>query len=458
MTVRHLVLASFLLATASLCLSAQGKKPVILIPGITGSELINERTKEKVWFRAVKPKDDDIRLPISIDLTKNRDDIVAGDVIRFIKVGPFALTDAYGGFIKAMELRGGYREEKWDAPSADGDHDSLYVFPYDWRLDNVHNARLLIRRVDALRQKLNKPDLKFDIVAHSMGGIISRYAAMYGDADLPAGAGKINPTWAGAKYFDKVILMGTPNEGALPALGALLNGFSLGGMKLELPFLQDSSRFTAFTIPACYQLLPAPGTLRAYDDRLEPIELDLYDKRTWARYGWDPIAHKDFPDNFALAERRSGPEFFEIMLARAKRLHEALGAANGRSGGVAFHVLGADCRDALDAIVLYRDAKDDKYRTLFQPKGFTRSDGYRVSDNDLKKVMFSPGDGMVTRRSLEAVTASQAAKVQSILGGGKGEFICEDHQDLAANSRVQDRIISFLDTKTSVRSEDQDKL
>ena len=63
-------------------------------------------------------------------------------------------------FIKAMEIRGGYHEEKWDEPSEDGYQDSLYVFPYDWRLDNVENARLLIRKIETLKIKLKKPELE----------------------------------------------------------------------------------------------------------------------------------------------------------------------------------------------------------------------------------------------------------------------------------------------------------
>jgi len=444
--------ASLILVVGSVSLLAQGKNPVILIPGIAGSELINQKTGERVWVKATRVKSDDLRLPISTDLAANRDNLVPGDIVRHgVKIGPVSIFDIYGGFIKAMELRGGYKEEKWDSPSEDGYHDSLYVYPYDWRLDNVDNARQLVRKIEALRATLKRPELKFDIVAHSMGGIISRYAAMYGDADLPAGPSRINPTWAGAKYFDKIVLMGTPNEGAAPALQALLNGASYRGINLDLPFVQDSSKFTAFTIPSVYQLMPAPGTLRAFDDRLEPLDIDLYDPKTWTKYGWNVIEDKGFPEQFGAAERRVSTLFFMSMLDRAKRLHEALGAADGSQSSVSFFVVGADCATALDGIVVYRDAKAEKWRTLFEPKGFTRADGTRISDKDLKKLMLSPGDGMVTRRSLEAATESQAAKVKSILGGSGGAFICEEHVKLASNSRIQDKIINFLDTKSTAK-------
>ncbi|MEJ7711532.1 MAG: hypothetical protein WKF84_17125 [Pyrinomonadaceae bacterium] len=64
-----------------------------------------------------------------------------------------------------------------------------------------------------MKRKLNRPDLRFNIIAHSMGGLVARYAAMYGDADLPRDAEDLKPTWAGAN-INKVFMFGTPNEGS----------------------------------------------------------------------------------------------------------------------------------------------------------------------------------------------------------------------------------------------------
>ena len=55
-----------------------------------------------------------------------------------------------------------------------------------------------------------------------MGGLIARYAAMYGNADLPAGTRRIVPNWAGAKSIGKIFLVGTPNEGSVPSLSGLI--------------------------------------------------------------------------------------------------------------------------------------------------------------------------------------------------------------------------------------------
>ncbi len=431
----------------SISLFAQDRNPIILIPGLTGSELKHKVTGERVWFKTLKSKAEDLRLPISTSIDKMHDDLVPGDILREVKIGIFPVTDIYGGFLRAMEMRAGYREESWKDPSDDGDRNAIYVFAYDWRLDNVANAQRLVRDVEALKRKLKRPDLKFDLVAHSMGGIISRYAAMYGDADLPMGNRKAVPTWAGAKLFDKVILLGTPNEGAAGALGSLLNGYTLGGFRIDLPFIQDTSKFTVFTIPSAYQLLPAPGTLRAFDEKLKPLTIDLYDPKEWTKYGWNAIEDDDFEREFTAAEQKIASAFFIAALDRAKRLHDALAANSSRAEGVSFFVVGSDCKTALDGIVVYQDGK--KWKTLVKPKDFTRADGSKVTDDELKKVMQSAGDGSVTQRSLEAVTQSDAAKVASILKSQPAKMVCEDHNKLATNGRIQDYIINVLGGKGS---------
>ena len=64
--------------------------------------------------------------------------------------------------------------------------------------------------------------------------------------------------------------------------------------------------------------------------------------------------------------------------------------------------------------------------------------------------MTTPGDGVVSTRSLEAMTQSESAGVRSIMDSGAPKYVCEEHSKLAANSRIQDQIIKFLDTKTAI--------
>ncbi|MEQ1923256.1 MAG: hypothetical protein ABL952_12180, partial [Pyrinomonadaceae bacterium] len=201
------------------------------------------------------------------------------------------------------------------------------------------------------------------------------------------------------------------------------------------------------TIPAAYQLLPAPGTLRAFDEQLKPLTIDLYDPKAWSKYGWNASEDDDFKVEFGSSEQRNATVFFTSALDRAKRLHEALAAGSGKAEGVSFFVVGSDCKPALDGVVVYQDGK--KWKTLVKPKGFTRADGSKVTDDELKKVMQSAGDGSVTQRSLEAVTQSDAAKVASILKSQPAKMVCEDHNKLATNGRIQDYIINVLGGKGS---------
>lgn len=430
------------MAATFFCASAEAKPPIILIPGLTGSELVDGKTGDKVWFKLRHTHENDLRLPVSPDILGNRDDLRPGDVIRSVKAGILPRMDIYGGFISALESQGGYKEGRWDTPPARGYENTIYVFPYDWRRDNVENARLLIRKIDALKKKLRRPGLKFDLIGHSMGGLIARYAAMYGDADLPS-AGVATPTWAGSKDISRLIMMGTPNEGSPLSLKDLISGFSLLGVEVPLPFIRNMSKFDVFTIPAAYELLPAPGTLKAYDEELNPIEIDLYDPATWTKYGWNVIEDKDFVKEFSPAEQKAAPAFLAAMLDRAKRFQLSLDGQPKNGGLVAIDMIGAECKDTLNGMVLVQK-KDGKWDTIFKADSFANSAGRKITSEELKKVIYGPGDGVVTRRSFEAETLSQAGGLESILAPKSKTWVCESHNKLPSNPDVQAKVLAIL--------------
>lgn len=113
-----------------------GKRPVIIIPGILGSELVDPATDDRVWFNFGQIKGDNLTLPISPDLTKNRDTLVPKRIIEKAKIFTlFPEVSVYQSLIDSMEKYGGYTEGDWDNP-VDGGTDKYYVFAYDWRLDN----------------------------------------------------------------------------------------------------------------------------------------------------------------------------------------------------------------------------------------------------------------------------------------------------------------------------------
>ena len=425
-----------------------GKTPVIIIPGLTGSDLVNSKTGEEVWFKARRAKDDDIRLPISPVLSRNRDDLVTKDIIRSVQFFKFLPeTEIYDRLIVALEKRG-YREAKWDTAKRADREDTFYVFPYDWRRDNVESARLLIRRIETLKRRIRQPNLKFNVIAHSMGGLVSRYAAMYGNTDIPAGTPR--PTWAGARHFEKIFLLGTPNEGSVASLNALLNGFSYIGGGLNLPFIQDISRFDVFTIPAIYQLLPHDGSFLIYDENLKPVVIDIYDPEVWDKYDWAIWRDDDFSKKFTAAEQKNAQAYFRAVLLRAKRFQNALDANTRTKVPVSFYLVGADCKETSNAVLLLKDEKKNRWETSFKADGFTRSDGEKVTDDQVKTALFALGDSVVTKRSLagESLTAGGRKTVLPIVSE---LYQCETHSKLVTNPEIQDKLFVMLETAPETR-------
>ena len=74
----------------------QGKRPVIIIPGILGSQLVNAKTREVVWPSVFRSSDDDLDLPISADLASNRDDLVASRILDVAKFARYLELHAAG--------------------------------------------------------------------------------------------------------------------------------------------------------------------------------------------------------------------------------------------------------------------------------------------------------------------------------------------------------------------------
>jgi pimeloyl-ACP methyl ester carboxylesterase len=433
-----------------------GKRPLIIIPGILGSELVNKETNEVVWATLNRAKDDDLSLPISPDLSQNTDDLVPRDIVRSVRVVSFLPEiGIYQQLIQALQTYAGYTEGSWGNPAADGDKDTFYLYAYDWRRDNVENARRLIQQVKDLKKKLKRPDLKFNIVAHSMGGLIARYAAMYGDADLPPEGTNYVPNWAGADDFAKIFLIGTPNEGSYDAFNSLVNGYSIG----SVIFSRNLTRSDVFTIASLYQLLPQRGTSHFLDENLKPLELDLYDPKVWQKYNWGAIGEADLPATQNKKEKEDSAiqkpldkaqmdAYLPAVLNRARRFHEALDARVSSRAPVLMFVIGGDCEPTLSSPVIYKDAKTDQWQTLFRAKSFKRNDGQKVSVEELRKAMYAPGDGLVTRRSLLAETLAENGRRSQIfdtaLPINYALFLCEAHDQLTNNASVQDNFLTAL--------------
>lgn len=474
---KFLFFLSFLFVLFTFCsenaAQTNGKNPVIIIPGIQGSELINPQTGKTVWFNVRRDKDDDLRLPMtSSNLARNRDKIVVKDIIREVKLpGVLPDVEVYQGLIDSLKARG-YVEADWNKPQAT---DVFYVFPYDWRRDNVETARLLIQKIEAVKRVVKRPDLKFDIIAHSMGGLIGRYAAMYGTADLLPEGRKPVPSWAGARHINKILMFGTPNEGSFDAFIGVINGSTVVSAR-NLPFIDDFRPEDVISSPALFQLMPHQTATRFLDENLKPLKVDLYNPKTWQTYGWgainDPkflsklkdaaqLAVKDKEikpaklgkdanfDDRILSQTTSAQvrAYFAAVLSRAKRFHLALDAPT-RKSPIELYAFGGNCQPTLDAVVIMRNDKKDRWLTITDARDIKTSSGREIKKDEVKAVMFVLGDGRVTRRSLLAESESSKGGTEQLVKTAfpvkSSVFGCGLHTSLFLEKTIQDSFLSAL--------------
>ncbi|MFC1576627.1 esterase/lipase family protein, partial [Candidatus Omnitrophota bacterium] len=158
----------------------------------------------------------------------------------------------------------------------------------DWRRDIVDTAKELDDFIQEKRKHLQKTyeehygvknyDVKFDIVAHSMGGLIARYYLRYGPEDLPKDGTRPRATWKGARNVRKVMIVGTPNAGYLDAFTELLSGmvFAPGAPRIQPAVLG--------TFVSLYEMMPFPVMNMVVNSKNEKV--GLYDPEFWIKMKW----------------------------------------------------------------------------------------------------------------------------------------------------------------------------
>jgi hypothetical protein len=209
---------------------------VVLLPGITGSQLrqrgkvvwgYSTGTIGKALWTLGGSIERTLALPHDDPSRDELDDGIVADALipdlhlipGFWKIdGYTTITEVIGA---SFEVRAG---------------ENFFQFPYDWRRDNRVAARKLAKAthawLTAWRQLSGNANAKLILIAHSMGGLVSRYFLECLD---------------GWKDTKALITFGTPYRGSLNALGMLANGLKKGPVDLS----KVARDFTAI-----YQLLP----------------------------------------------------------------------------------------------------------------------------------------------------------------------------------------------------------
>jgi pimeloyl-ACP methyl ester carboxylesterase len=412
--------------------------PVILIPGLFGSKLRDRTTGDEVWpgawDRVFFSDYGDLALkfdPTTLEVT--RDNLEAYDIAEAV-LG----KDFYGPIISTLVNSGGYVRATPGTRARPGER-RLYLFPYDWRRDNVEQARGLEALIDAIRKDYGDEQLRVDIVAHSMGGLIARYYLRYGPTDVLDGMPSLISLY-GTNRVRKLVLLGTPNFGAVSALHGYLAGEPIG-LKRMLPEVLA-------TMPSGYQLFPHPLANWLIDASGVGLPDELFEPATWQRYRWnvyDPavaarvMARQDGGEAQLEALRR----FFELRLERARRFAWMLSTPEPATP-IRYVLFGGDCTLTPARIVVENGAAGPQ--TRLSPRDVQTG----ASRTILEQAMLEPGDGRVTKPSLlarESIDPTAPQLEQSFLPIAYYFFLCEEHDQLTGNVNFQDNLLNVLLTR-----------
>jgi pimeloyl-ACP methyl ester carboxylesterase len=338
------------------------RNPIIFVPGIMGSALAAGESKVYGDIGFGVHKAEKLKLPIDV-LTREQELALALDseVLEDIDLGvafsipvlSFGVTalgvvKVYRPLLETFESMGmvvrhvTQLNELEHGPRPDQPlRCSAFVFAYDWRLGNDINAARLdgfikeatelvsasvIAEVSALRDRGLEnealrleawaADFKFDVVAHSMGGLIANYCAAYGDHVLD-GSGAL-PEPNKESRIAKIVTFGTPFEGAPVAMANILAGHN------AIPTYEFDIE-AAGSMPSGYQLM-AHGATAEETERSFGAELTNF--AAWQKSGLGLLS------SFVPGSLDKRVACLQWHLKRASQFHRALqlGITSGACG------------------------------------------------------------------------------------------------------------------------------
>lgn len=229
------------------------RTPVIIIPGIMGTELLRADNHRLIWLDSFSlftdifdsflfdlALEDDGQTP---DMRRRCEHNITDCTNNSLRCFPFACVPGGTTMTPGFQVPGFRAYDSLlnflDSSGYQGGR-NLFFFGYDWRLD-------LIAQTKELRQTIERhtgsATNKVDIIAHSMGGLLTRaYLERY--AEDPR--------------IRSIIYLGTPHLGAPRAFSTLLGHTNiLRDFNGKFPFLNlNTQTFISHNAAAVYQLLP----------------------------------------------------------------------------------------------------------------------------------------------------------------------------------------------------------
>ncbi len=414
--------------------------PVVLIHGVLGSKLRDKNTNKDLWpgsaSRLFLHDYSDIAFDIDPDTLIPMSNNIEAYAISEGAVG----KDFYGKIVRTLGDAAGYKYAKI-GQEVDSKQKNYYVFHYDWRQDNVISAGQLADFIDQIQIDYGNPDLKVDIVAHSMGGLISRYYIRYGKQDV-IGDNDFDKkiTMYGGDHVRRVILLGTPNLGSVKTLNLFINGVDIG--------LKQIGTETISTWPSLYQLFPHPLNNWIVNSKGEALDRDLFNVETWRRFQWsifDPKIRQRIIAKYD--SQQEGEEYlatldryFEKRLERARRFVWSL-TIPLPDEHPELTIFGGGCT-LTSARIVVEEVEGESLIRMY-PKELSNP----IEGIDYDALLLEPGDGSVTKASLlgrNILDPSIKRHEYIFLPLKQSFFLCVKHSNLTGNLNFQDNLLNTL--------------
>jgi pimeloyl-ACP methyl ester carboxylesterase len=392
--------------------------PIVVIPGVMGSGLMRpDGTRVWLsWGNAIGSHT--LALPCVVPLCDARDELVSDGLL-----GTESLLPRLFGFTEYADLLALLRGAGFHpAVTSLNGIPTYHIFSYDWRRDLVESARRLGETLDQLAERMGDPEARFNVIGHSMGGLVARYYLRYGGAE-PGDDREV--TWAGARRIRNLVLMAVPNAGSVSALEGIFNGHRVG---LSTTTLAAS---VVSRMPSIYELLPPPGAPALIDAHGDPVAADLLDPELWREYGWWPFGGRG-RRQLDPARTETQIAFVSAALDRARAFHRALERAPRTPCPVRVIAMGGDCLPTLSRAVVPE-----------RPGQIPRFVPTTTAEAEL---MYEAGDERVTRAS---VLASHLPGADEENGCGLPEvsrcfFGSADHHGIYQEPTFQSMLLRLL--------------
>lgn len=372
----------------------QPEPPIIFLPGVAGTRLYKRYgdASREIWPLPLADDRDQIKMSMDVNGLPLDKNIVPGDIIRSVLPKLHRQIYHVGVYADLLESIQSREFEKDERTWSYKEGENLFVWGYDWRLDNAEHLINLDKFINQVRMKTKSK--KVILIAHSMGGLISRaYAVKHPDK------------------VEAIISIGSPFAGSPKPFYALVMGYTFGNPFYYKRYMKNLVQNS----PSTYQLLPQYDfVIDSLADFRKIPNQELYDK----------LKYKDI--------RMSGFQSVnKILLQRAVPFYRSVGTSFNPaalpSSVKHYAIIGVGIQ-TLEGFLLRQVSSTDK--------SYLDYAGQRV----VLDPFFGNGDGTVPLKSADIRNTTRTYFIRH----GEGYDSSGIHGSLPNNREVQGIVRSIL--------------